>query len=196
MLLRLVRLSQIAQSQPQRVMRRAVFGKQFYRFSEMRGGGDRFAAGGLDPAQAVMRLRDGGVFLDDRFVKRPALEPLTGGQQGIRESESRRKIIGTPTRGLFENNSRFAVFARCGLNNTEVIDPTKFIRRQPPRAFIADDGALVFFVGLKRHTESPDSLGVARARLGRGVGFSQLLANLGAEIVKDRLRQIGQELSL
>src|SRR5262245_28258169 len=124
MLMRLVRLSHIAQSQSQRVMRSAVFGKQFYRFSEMRGGGDKFAGGGLDPTQAVMRLRDGGVFLDDRFVKRPALEPLTGGQQRICEAESRREIIGTQARGLFENNRRFAMFARRGLNDSEVIDPT------------------------------------------------------------------------
>src|SRR5262245_37027951 len=196
MLLRLVRLSQLAQCQSQRVMRGAVSWEQFYSFSEMRGGGGKFPASGLDPTQAVMRLRDGGVFLDDSFVKRPALEPLTGGQQRIREAESRRKIIGTQAHGLFENNRRFDVFAQCGLNNPEVIDPTNFIQRQPPRAFIADGGALVFFVGVQRHAESPDRLGVARTRLGRGVGFARLVTNFRPEVFKRDRRQVRQSLSL
>src|SRR5262245_34203374 len=105
-----VSLSQIAQGQPQRVMRRAVFGKQFNRLPEMRGGG-MIAARGFDTSQTVMRLRYGGVFLDDVFIKRKALKLLTGRKQSVGQSELRRKIIGPPADGLFENNRRFAVFA-------------------------------------------------------------------------------------
>src|SRR5262245_1938181 len=130
MLLRLACLSQVTQSQSQRVMRPAVFGEQLYRFSEMRGGGGEFAGGDIDPAQTVMRLRAGGVLLDDGLVKRPALKPLPHGQQGVGEAESRREIIGTPARGFVEKSRRFTMFAYRALNNPEVIDPTKFIRRQ------------------------------------------------------------------
>src|SRR4029453_8740122 len=105
-----VSLSQIAQDQTHCVIARAVLRKYLYPFSEMRDGGRPGACGGLDPAQPVMRLRDGGVSLDDGFIKRPALEPLTGGQQGVGESELRRKIIGSPADGLFENSRRIALF--------------------------------------------------------------------------------------
>src|SRR5262245_51703217 len=142
-----------------------------------------------------MRLRDGGVFSDDSFIKRPALEPLTGGQQGVGESELSRKIIGPPPNSLFECMRRLVVFAQRSLNQGGVINPAEIIGRQMARPFIADCCEFVILVSLKRHAQSPIGLGVIRMSLCGGMGFAQLVSDFSPEFFKRYRGQARRSLS-